>query len=162
MDPSSLPPSELLAAVFSPPSGGGTSCSGAAMPLRGQKTSRNPRPSKWQLVVGVWCYAAEIGFWPWLKFRESSRNYVEWGGEVYSASLPSPKMGYGFFPIAKRKFDAYIKRISILNGNFQVDRQVKHLEEFSDNTRGYGVGGLLQSRMVDAGHVIYYGGPEKI
>ncbi|ESQ56056.1 hypothetical protein EUTSA_v10027482mg [Eutrema salsugineum] len=90
-----------------------------------------------------WHYnAAEIGFWPWHKFRESFGNYVEWGGEV--------------------KFDAYIKRISILDGNFQFDRQVKHLEEFSDHTRGYDVRGLLQSGIDDAGHVIYYGGPGKI
>lgn len=80
---------------------------------------------------------------------------------MFSAWLPSPQLGFGYFPTGERLYDAYIKRISILDGNFQFDQQVNYIEEFSDNTRGYGVRQTLD-KDIEMGRVIYYGGPGNI
>ncbi|CAN8291037.1 unnamed protein product [Cochlearia groenlandica] len=106
--------------------------------------------------------AEEIGFWPSQLFSQSNGNLVEWGGEVYSASQPSPEMGYGYFPVMKIKYDAFAKRISILDGNYGVDWKVRFIELFSDDTRGYDVRGIQDSGISDIGHVIYFGGPGNI
>ncbi|ESQ56057.1 hypothetical protein EUTSA_v10026983mg [Eutrema salsugineum] len=103
--------------------------------------------------------AVEIGFWPSQKFRQSHGNKVEWGGEVYSPSPPSPPMGYGIFPFDHMRYDAYVKRISILDGNFKFDDKVDYMESFSDNNRGYKVLDELNSGFPEAGHIIFYGGP---
>ncbi|CAH2079100.1 unnamed protein product, partial [Thlaspi arvense] len=103
--------------------------------------------------------AEEIGFWPAKFFGQSSGNEVEWGGEVNSASLPGPEMGYGIFPYLDMRFDAYIKRISILDANFKFDDKVDYLDSFSDDNRGYKVLDELHSGFPEAGHIIFYGGP---
>ncbi|CAH8276612.1 unnamed protein product [Arabidopsis lyrata] len=51
----------------------------------------------WWYQYGV--KPVEIGLWPERRFQQSFGDFVEWGGEVYTASLPSPQMGYGYFPI---------------------------------------------------------------
>ncbi|CAH8276617.1 unnamed protein product [Arabidopsis lyrata] len=56
---------------------------------------KDEKNGNWWLQFGD--AAEEIGFWPSSRFHQSSGNLVEWGGEVYSASLPSPEMGYGYF-----------------------------------------------------------------
>lgn len=107
--------------------------------------------------------AEEVGFWPSSRFHQSFGNFVEWGGEVYSASLPSPEMGYGHFPIENMGYDAYMKRISVLDGAYNIDRRVEYLEEFSDDTRGYKViDDYKTSRYPNAGHIIFFGGPGNI
>ncbi|CAH2079098.1 unnamed protein product [Thlaspi arvense] len=102
--------------------------------------------------------AEEVGFWPSSRFRQSFGNKVEWGGEVYSASLPSPEMGQGFRPIKRLDYDAYAKRISILDGNYRVDWKVNYIEEFTDNSEGYDVKGVLESKVANKGHIIFFGG----
>ncbi|CAH2079097.1 unnamed protein product [Thlaspi arvense] len=102
--------------------------------------------------------ADELGFWPASRFRQSFGNLVEWGGEVYSASLPSPEMGYGFPPIKRLDYDAYAKRIAVLDGNYRVDRKLDYIEEFTDNSEGYNVKAVLESRIASEGHMILFGG----
>ncbi|CAA7045374.1 unnamed protein product [Microthlaspi erraticum] len=114
----------------------------------------------WWLQLGD--DAEEIGFWPAQRFPQSFGNKVEWGGEVFSANQPSPEMGYGFLPAASVVYDAYVKRIAILDDNFHFDQQVYHLEEFSDNIQGYGVIDSLEFKDPEEGHIIYFGGPGNI
>lgn len=100
-----------------------------------------------------------IGFWPSERFHQNSGNYVEWGGEVFTASLPGPQMGYGIFPYAVISYDAYVKNVAILDANFNFDTKVDYMESFSDNNAGYQVIDFVKSEFKDAGHVIFYGGP---
>ncbi|KAG2248025.1 hypothetical protein Bca52824_087653 [Brassica carinata] len=103
--------------------------------------------------------ADEIGFWPSNLFRQSSGNYVEWGGEVFTASLPGPQMGYGIFPFEHIRYDAYVKRVAILDDNYNFDTKVDYMESFSDDNAGYKVIDFVKSEFQDAGHIIFYGGP---
>ncbi|XP_010435010.1 PREDICTED: uncharacterized protein LOC104718888 [Camelina sativa] len=105
--------------------------------------------------------AVEIGLWPWYRFNQSFGNLVEWGGEVYSAFLPSPQMGYGYFPVEAVRYDAYIQNISVLDRDYNTDHNVMDLEDFSDNTQGYKV---IDTRNPKhrGGHIIFYGGPGNI
>ena len=104
--------------------------------------------------------AEEIGFWPSSRFHQSSGNLVEWGGEVYSASLPSPQMGFGYFVDGQMRYDAYIKRISVIDGFNKIDRKVAYTEKFVDDTRGYQV---IDKYNIPGysilGHIMFYGGP---
>lgn len=102
-----------------------------------------------------------IGLWPGHRFQQGFGDFVEWGGEVYSAYLPSPQMGYGYFPIQDKSYDAYIQHISILDRNYNIDRNVDYLEDFSDNNRGYQVIDTRDPRH-SGGHIIFYGGPGNI
>ncbi|KAL1220638.1 Protein neprosin [Cardamine amara subsp. amara] len=111
----------------------------------------------WFLEYGA--EAVEVGFWPSSTFHQSFGNVVEWGGEVFSASLPGPEMGYGYFPYLKINDDAYAKHISILDGNFNVDRQLDYIEDFADNIRGYQAVDINNSRIPHAGNIIVFGGP---
>ncbi|CAA7045373.1 unnamed protein product [Microthlaspi erraticum] len=113
----------------------------------------------WWLLLGR--KSEQIGVWPEQIFGQTFGDKVEWGGEVFRAWLPSPQMGFGYFPTGKRLEDAYIKRISILDGNFQYDRQVNNIEAVSDNTRGYGVKQKID-KDIETGRVIYYGGPGNV
>ncbi|KAG7547525.1 Neprosin activation peptide [Arabidopsis suecica] len=107
--------------------------------------------------------AEEIGFWPSSRFPQSSANLVEWGGEVYSASLPSPEMGYGYFLAHDMVYDAYIKRISVLDGFNNIDRIVQYTEKYVDDTHGYQViDDYKNSKYPRAGHIIFFGGPGNI
>ncbi|KAF8080012.1 hypothetical protein N665_0982s0014 [Sinapis alba] len=103
--------------------------------------------------------AEEIGFWPSDKFHQSSGNNVEWGGEVFTAALPGPQMGYGIYPFLHIRYDAYIKRVSILDANYNFDTKVDYMDSFSDDNRGYKVLDEVKSGFKDAGHIIFYGGP---
>ncbi|KAF2543617.1 hypothetical protein F2Q68_00030646, partial [Brassica cretica] len=103
--------------------------------------------------------AEEIGFWPSNLFRQSSGNYLEWGGEVFTASLPGPQMGYGIFPFEHIRYDAYVKRVAILDDNYNFDTKVDYMESFSDDNAGYKVIDFVKSEFQEAGHVIFYGGP---
>ncbi|CAA0395295.1 unnamed protein product [Arabidopsis thaliana] len=115
----------------------------------------------WWLQMGGNYEPVNIGFWPGHRFQQSYGNYVEWGGEVYRASLPSPQMGYGYFPIQDKNYDAYIQHISIRDRYYNIDRNVDYLEDYSDDNRGYQV---IDTRdpIHRAGHIIFYGGPGNI
>ncbi|CAH2079099.1 unnamed protein product [Thlaspi arvense] len=136
--------------------------------IRGAKQSRyetfglikDQANGNWWLEFGS--KAEEIGFWPSNRFGQSSGNYVEWGGEVYSASLPSPEMGYGYFLEYDIIYDAYVKHIFILDANHKFDRSVDYVESFSDDKRGYQAYNTIYSGYPDAGHIILYGGPGNI
>ncbi|KAL1225043.1 Protein neprosin [Cardamine amara subsp. amara] len=98
----------------------------------------------------------QIGFWPAKTFQQSSANSIEWGGEVYSASILSPQMGNGYFPRYDRDFDAHILNITTIDENFKIDHgSINKIETYSDNPRGY---------KVDTGrtNIILYGGPGNI
>ncbi|KAG7542848.1 Neprosin activation peptide [Arabidopsis thaliana x Arabidopsis arenosa] len=137
--------------------------------IRGAKIShygifgliKDEKNGNWWLQFGD--NAEEVGFWPSSRFHQSSGNYVEWGGEVYSASLPSPEMGYGHYPVEDMRYDAYIKRITVLDGFNYIDRRVAYLEEFADNDRGYTViDDYSTHKYPKAGHIIFFGGPGNI
>ncbi|XP_020875103.1 uncharacterized protein LOC110226779 [Arabidopsis lyrata subsp. lyrata] len=140
---------------------------GMALPpsIRGAKTSNYGKFSIVKDTKYGWWYQygvkpVEIGLWPERRFRQSYGDFVEWGGEVYTASLPSPQMGYGYFPIQDISYDAYIEQIAIFDNNYNIDRNLDYLEVFSDNNRGYRV---IDTRDPSGGgHVIFYGGPGNI
>ncbi|KAL0874157.1 hypothetical protein Bca101_023862 [Brassica carinata] len=132
--------------------------------VRGAKTSyfssfgliKDKANGNWWFEFGK--DADEIGFWPSERFRQSSGTYVEWGGEVFTASLPGPQMGYGIFPFQDARYDAYVKRVAILDANFNFDNKVDYMESFSDDNGGYQVIDFVKSDFKDAGHIIFYGG----
>lgn len=70
-------------------------------------------------------------------------------------------MGYGFFPVKDILYDGYMKKISVLDAKFNIDRNVDNLEDFSDDTRGYKVVDTANPKYRN-GHVIFYGGPGNI
>ncbi|EOA34126.1 hypothetical protein CARUB_v10021627mg [Capsella rubella] len=105
--------------------------------------------------------AEEVGFWPSDRFHQSFGNKVEWGGEVYKASQPSPEMGYGLFPLMDMSADAYISHITVLDTNYKIDSKMYYIEEFSDDKRGYQILGHYSSH-ADLGHITFFGGPGNI
>ncbi|XP_020875023.1 uncharacterized protein LOC9304597 isoform X2 [Arabidopsis lyrata subsp. lyrata] len=111
----------------------------------------------WWLEFG----GIQIGFWPANIFQQSLGNSIEWGGEVYSASLPGPRMGNGYFPLLDPYYDAHVCNITTVDENFNIDRMVKNIETFSDNNRSYKVNEDLDSGL-PVGHIIYFGGPGKM
>ena len=78
---------------------------------------------------------------------------------MFTASLPGPQMGYGIFPFEQVRYDAYVKRVSILDVNYNFDTKVDYMESFSDDNGGYKVNDFVKSEFQDAGHIIFYGGP---
>ncbi|CAL9225427.1 unnamed protein product [Arabidopsis halleri] len=122
---------------------------------------KDRKSGNWLLKMGGNYEPINIGLWPGHRFQQSFGDFVEWGGEVYSAYLPSPQMGYGYFPIQDKSYDAYIQHISILDRNYNIDRNVDYLEDFSDNNRGYQVIDTRDPRH-SGGHIIFYGGPGNI
>ncbi|CAH8263461.1 unnamed protein product [Arabidopsis lyrata] len=118
---------------------------------------KNKENGNWWLKLG----GQEIGYWPGKNFQQSFANNIEWGGEVYSASLPSPQMGNGYFPETHIEFDAVIFNITIVNENFKSVERIKNREAFSDNTRGYKVYDDIFVEL-PIRNAIYYGGPGNI
>ncbi|EFH47020.1 hypothetical protein ARALYDRAFT_916323 [Arabidopsis lyrata subsp. lyrata] len=102
-----------------------------------------------------------IRFWPASRFKQSYATNVEWGGEVYSANMPSPQMGNGYFPSKKPLDDAIIFNITTIDEKYKIDEWVNNTETFSDNSRGYKVIEDLHSEF-PVGHIIYFGGPGNI
>ncbi|KAL1220637.1 Protein neprosin [Cardamine amara subsp. amara] len=135
---------------------------------RGAKTStyvtmgliKDERNGNWWFEYGG--DAVEVGFWPSSRFHQSFGNYIEWGGEVYrhSASLPRPEMGFGKLPMRVMNYDAYIRHITILDGNFNIDRNVKYVEIFRDDFLSYEVADIKDPHTPHDGHLIFFGGPE--
>ncbi|KAG7572099.1 Neprosin [Arabidopsis suecica] len=118
---------------------------------------KNKKNGNWWLKLG----GQEIGYWPGKKFQQSFANNIEWGGEVYSASLPSPQMGNGYFPETHIEYDAVIFNITIVDENFKSVERIKNREAFSDNTRGYKVYDDIFVEL-PIRNAIYYGGPGNI
>ncbi|XP_023632697.1 uncharacterized protein LOC17899944 [Capsella rubella] len=109
----------------------------------------------WWLMMGSsW---EEIGFWPSNRFKESYGTSIEWGGEVYSPSLPSPPMGNGHYPKGSPKVDSYIRLITTVDENYKTDKSVENTERYSDHC--YKVTDTLESFWTHTGHLILYGGP---
>ena len=78
---------------------------------------------------------------------------------MFTASLPGPQMGYGIFPFEHIRYDAYVKRVAILDDNYNFDTKVDYMESFSDDNAGYKVIDFVKSEFQEAGHIIFYGGP---
>ncbi|MCD7451183.1 hypothetical protein HAX54_009911 [Datura stramonium] len=98
------------------------------------------------LVNGNWWLLMEdnytqIGFWPQKLFTGLAgfATTVEWGGVVYSPQdVAEPPMGSSFFPIGQSNYDAYCKKIAILNvrqQTIEVDKTIPH----TDNPNMYKV-----------------------
>ncbi|XP_023639439.1 uncharacterized protein LOC17890356 isoform X2 [Capsella rubella] len=102
-----------------------------------------------------------LGFWPASRFKQNYANNIEWGGEVYSAFMPSPQMGNGYFPIQHPLYNAIIYNMTTTNEKFEISEWVNNTEAFSDNTRGYKVIDDIYSEYPFR-HIIYFGGPGKI
>ncbi|KAL1201631.1 Protein neprosin [Cardamine amara subsp. amara] len=118
---------------------------------------KDKNDGNWWLLLGP--SEIKVGFWPANRFKESSGTKVEWGGEVYSSSLPSPPMGNGHFPVGNPKMDSYIRLISTVDANYKTDDVVKNTETFSDNNDCYKVRDTTESFWEPAGHILVYGGP---
>ncbi|XP_020872150.1 uncharacterized protein LOC9306411 [Arabidopsis lyrata subsp. lyrata] len=99
----------------------------------------------------------KIGFWPAKLFQQTSANNVEWGGEVYSASMPIPQMGCGYIPVGRVRYDSILCNITLIDENFNVDDLVKNRQAFSD-IRGYKVVNDIYSD-IPVNNIVYYGGP---
>ncbi|XP_023635103.1 uncharacterized protein LOC17878011 isoform X2 [Capsella rubella] len=106
----------------------------------------------------------EIGFWPAIRFQHSYAIKIEWGGEVYSAFMPSPQMGNGHFPDKHPAFDAIIFNITTFDENYIIDKWVNNTEIFRDNYHGYNVinGRYGVYSYFPSKHIIYFGGPGNI
>ncbi|XP_010433945.1 PREDICTED: uncharacterized protein LOC104717996 [Camelina sativa] len=109
----------------------------------------------WWLLMGPsW---QEIGFWPASRFKESHGTGIEWGGEVYSPSLPSPPMGNGGLRLTPEE-DAYMRLITIVDENYNTDKRVGNTEAFSNNKFCYPVLDVKDSFWKHVGHFVLYGG----
>ncbi|ESQ55034.1 hypothetical protein EUTSA_v10026973mg [Eutrema salsugineum] len=112
-----------------------------------------------------WLYVAgeQVGFWPSDRFKESSGTMVEWGGAVYSPPpTPSPPMGNGHYPVGNPKIDSYIRKISIVDANYNTDHTVKNTKSHSSNSHGYQVRDAEETWWTNTGHLVIYGGPGKV
>ncbi|EOA18965.1 hypothetical protein CARUB_v10007600mg [Capsella rubella] len=124
---------------------------------------RTFRLAKWKSMA-VWWFEfgkklSPVGLWPDYWFNQTYGNYIEWGGEVYSANQPSPPMGYGYYPVGSNRWDAYMQHISVVDTYFDIDFNVNYLEDF--NSKGYKVRESTDP-IHHGGHVIFYGGPGNI
>ncbi|XP_075101978.1 protein neprosin-like [Nicotiana tabacum] len=92
------------------------------------------------LANGNWLLLArkdykQIGFWPQKIFTSlaSFADNVEWGGVTYSPlGVPKPPMGSSFFPIGSTDYDAYCRRLIILNDKgetFDVDKTIPYVDD---------------------------------
>lgn len=120
----------------------------------------------WWLIFG----GEQIGFWPGKFFKQSTADKVEWGGEVFSASMPSPEMGNGHLPDKHPDFDAVIFNRTLFDENDKMDEWVSDTEIFTDASsygkypNGYNVidGKDMTYSDFPVRHMIYYGGPGNI
>uniref|UniRef100_A0A1S4DMQ9 Neprosin PEP catalytic domain-containing protein n=1 Tax=Nicotiana tabacum TaxID=4097 RepID=A0A1S4DMQ9_TOBAC len=75
----------------------------------------------WWLLFGE--SNEQVGFWPQRLFSNmaSFATSVEWGGVAYSPpSVSEPPMGSNCFPIGDPNYDAYCRRLNILNGKAEA------------------------------------------
>lgn len=75
-----------------------------------------------------------VGFWPRTIFTGLAgfAKIVNWGGVAYSPpGVVEPPMGSSFFPIKNSGYDAYCKKIVVLNEKGQtieVDKTITHVD----------------------------------
>ncbi|KAE9452101.1 hypothetical protein C3L33_16002, partial [Rhododendron williamsianum] len=108
----------------------------------------------WWLLVGE--SNTEVGFWPKRIFSGLAdlASYAEWGGEVfYPPGTPIPEMGSGFPVVRDTKYDAYLRKVEVVNAAGQ-NIDAYNTETFED-TRIYGVVDLEHTKL---GHLVLYGG----
>ncbi|KAK4728716.1 hypothetical protein R3W88_021704 [Solanum pinnatisectum] len=120
------------------------------------------------LVNGNWWLLlendyTEIGFWPRKIFTHTGlagfAKSINWGGVAYSPTdVPEPPMGSSFFPIENSGYDAYCKKIAVLDvkgKTIAVDKTITHI----DNPNLYKV--LFKPLWVGSKSSFYvlYGGP---
>ncbi|CAL9226525.1 unnamed protein product [Arabidopsis halleri] len=114
----------------------------------------------WWLLMGTGYLWEHIGFWPASRFKESFGTRVEWGGEVYSPSPPSPPMGNSHFPKGSPRLDSYVRLITTWDENYNADNFVKNTERFSNSCYKVRDTIYIQDSWRNVGHLIVYGGPK--
>ncbi|KAK6783300.1 hypothetical protein RDI58_021097 [Solanum bulbocastanum] len=120
------------------------------------------------LVNGNWWLLlendyTEVGFWPRKIFTHTGlagfAKSINWGGVAYSPTdVAEPPMGSSFFPIENSGYDAYCKKIAVLDvkgKTVAVDKTITHI----DNPNLYKV--LFKPLWVGSKSSFYvlYGGP---
>nr|XP_016494326.1 PREDICTED: uncharacterized protein LOC107813558 [Nicotiana tabacum] len=113
----------------------------------------------WWLLFGE--SNEQVGFWPQRLFSNlaSFATSVEWGGVAYSPpSMSEPPMGSSCFPIGDPNYDAYCRRLNVLNGKSEtvhIDKTTVHV----DDSDRYGVMDVSHWRGGKYQHMALYGGP---
>lgn len=103
----------------------------------------------------------QIGFWHARIFTELGgfANNVEWGGVVYSppgvSALP---MGSKCFPVGDPNYDAYCRRLNVLNDKGETIHIYKTNVRVSD-PKHYGLMDVPHWRGGEYQHMAFYGGP---
>uniref|UniRef100_M1AWD2 Neprosin PEP catalytic domain-containing protein n=2 Tax=Solanum tuberosum TaxID=4113 RepID=M1AWD2_SOLTU len=120
------------------------------------------------LVNGNWWLLlendyTEVGFWPRKIFTRTGladfTKSINWGGVAYSPTdVAEPPMGSSFFPIENSGYDAYCKKIAVLDvkgKTIAVDKTITHI----DNPNLYNV--LFKPLWIGSKSSFYvlYGGP---
>ncbi|XP_060211058.1 protein neprosin-like isoform X2 [Lycium barbarum] len=103
----------------------------------------------------------QIGFWPQEIFTKltSFANNVEWGGVAYSSpSVSEPPMGSSCFPVGDPAYDAYCRRLNVLNDKGQTVHIDKTNVRVTDPNH-YGIMDEPHWRGAKYQHMVFYGGP---
>lgn len=105
----------------------------------------------------------EVGFWPRKIFTRTGladfAKSINWGGVAYSPTdVAEPPTGSSFFPIENSGYDAYCKKIAVLDvkgKTIAVDKTITHI----DNPNLYNV--LFKPLWIGSKSSFYvlYGGP---
>ncbi|XP_009798164.1 protein neprosin-like isoform X2 [Nicotiana sylvestris] len=113
----------------------------------------------WWLLFGE--SNEQVGFWPQRIFNNlaSFATSVEWGGVAYSPpGVSEPPMGSSCFPIGDPNYDAYCRRLNVLNDNGETVDIDKTTVRVDDSDR-YGVMDVPHWRGGKYQHMAFYGGP---
>ncbi|KAJ8526904.1 hypothetical protein K7X08_029381 [Anisodus acutangulus] len=103
----------------------------------------------------------QVGFWPQKIFTKLSSfaNNVEWGGVSYSpAGVSEPPMGSSCFPVGDPNYDAYCRRLNVLNDKGQTVH-IHTTKVGVTDPHHYGVMDVPHWRGGKFQHMAFYGGP---
>ncbi|XP_059277723.1 protein neprosin-like [Lycium ferocissimum] len=103
----------------------------------------------------------QVGFWRQEIFTKltSFANNVEWGGVAYSSpSVSEPPMGSSCFPVGDPAYDAYCRRLNVLNDKGETVHIDKTNVRVTDPNH-YGIMDEPHWRGAKYQHMIFYGGP---
>ncbi|CAN4077758.1 unnamed protein product [Withania somnifera] len=105
----------------------------------------------------------QVGFWPRKIFSKlglgSFANNVEWGGVAYSPpGVPKPPMGSSCFPVGDPNYDAYGRRLNVLNDKGQMVH-IDKMDVRVDDPHHYGLMDIPHWRGGKYQHIAFYGGP---
>ncbi|OIT34340.1 hypothetical protein A4A49_61236, partial [Nicotiana attenuata] len=103
----------------------------------------------------------QVGFWPQKIFTSlaSFADNVEWGGVAYNPpGVREPPMGSSYFPFGYSNYDAYCRRLYVLNDEgttINVDKTNIYLDDY----RLYRVLDFPHIGPGEFKHCVFYGGP---